>query len=137
MSSIAGVHKLFSKSHEFLTKPVNGLSYLGMSDWAIRYFVAFTFARFDYNPKTLFAYYNSEQIGDFLRKIEGETKLSPHQQLYKHKFWINQGEPVTVFETKEYDVEFCAPVDLRIVDINTELWKDFRQLPKHSWIFKV
>lgn len=44
---------------------------------------------------------------------------------------------MTVFETYEYDVEYTAPVDLRVLDINFDLWQDWRRLPQESWIFKV
>lgn len=69
-NSVSSLQRLYSRSHEFITKPVDNICYLGISDWAIRYLVTFTFIRFDYNPKTLFSYYNQAKIDEFLKRVE-------------------------------------------------------------------
>lgn len=88
MNPVAGLQRLYSRGHEFLTVPVQGICYMGISEWAQRHLVKFTFARLDYNPKLMFAYHNREQISDFLRRVEQEEKLTAHQKLFRGKFCI-------------------------------------------------
>lgn len=84
-----------------MTAPIGGISYFGLSDFAKNYFLNFTKADLDYNPKLKFSINNNDRIVDFLKSSQPKT-LS--HKLFQQRFLIRQGEPITLLETIEFDV---------------------------------